>query len=147
MMYRTSEYQNYAHVYLNPDNTVKTGPKRSYVEYLQDAKSKSGSQNMSQNDKDFLTSKDSLEAILKDPKKVDQMLLGKKVIGNANVFFSQNPDILANMNMAGLSSQPQTTPASAPVGNNNQAPPSTPSAPQRLPSWEEAPIARALSEI
>ena len=102
---------------------------------------------MSQEDRDFLASKGSLEAILKDPKKVDQILLGMKVMGNANGFFSQNPDILANMNMAGLSSQPQTTPASVPKGNNNQTPHTTSSTPQKLPSWEEAPIARALSEI
>ena len=102
---------------------------------------------MSQEDKDFLASKESISAILKDPTKVDQILLGTKFLTDGSSFLAKNPEILANMNMAALSPQPQTTPASAPVGNNNQAPPSTPSAPQRLPSWEEAPIARALSEI
>ena len=73
-MYCASEYKNYASIYLNPDNTVKSGNKRNYIEYLQDAKSKSGSYSISQEDKDFLASKQSIEAILKDPKKVDQML-------------------------------------------------------------------------
>ena len=33
MMYRTSEYKNYAGVYLNPDNTVKPGNKVLYGKY------------------------------------------------------------------------------------------------------------------
>ncbi len=98
-MYRTSEYQKYSDVYLNTDNTVQLRDKRNYVEYLQDV----GDQKMTQIDRDFLASKESLNPLLNDPIKVDQMLLGRKVMKNVNVFFSKNPAILESMNTAVLS--------------------------------------------